>query len=101
MLGHFAQFFRMLGAFWMHLTPSWCFGTFFGGDFDQFLVVDFGWISGRFWNGFSIVFRKFAKNIGFVKTVVFLCENCYFQGFELAKVNQKSITTPCKFRMGK
>ena len=99
MLGHFSHFFRILGAFWTHLTPSWCFGTLFL-DFYRFFV-DFGWISGRFWDGFSMVFRTFPKNRDFVKIVVFPKENGYFQGFELAQINQKSFKNPCKFRMGK
>ena len=56
---------------------------------------------GRFWHGFSMVLRMFAQNRDFVKIVVFPLENCYFQGFELAKIKQKSIKNPCKFRMGK
>ena len=100
MLGHFSQFFRILGAFWTHLTPSLFFGTSFFG-FLTIFVDDLGWISGRFWDGFSMVFRIFAKNRDFVKIVVFPKENGYFQGFELAKINQNSIKNPCKFRMGK
>ena len=99
MLADFSQLFRILGAFWTHLTPSWFFGTLFLHFYRFF--VDVGWISGRFWHGFSMVFRIFAKNRDFVKIVVFLTENCYFQGFELAKINQKSTKNPCKFRMGK
>ena len=38
-----------------------------------------------------MVFRIFAKNRDFVKIIVFPMENCYFQGFELAKINQKSM----------
>ena len=42
---------------------------------DEKLVVfwdlDFGWISGGFWDGFSMVFRIVAKNCDFVKIVVF------------------------------
>ena len=83
----------------MHLTPSWFFGTLFL-DFYRFVIV-FGWISEGFGDGFSMVFRIFAKNRDLVKIVVSLRENCYFQGFELAKINQKSITNPCKCRMGK
>ena len=99
MLAHFSQFLRILGALWTHLTPAWFFGTLFF-DFFRFLV-DFGWISGRFWHGFWMVFRTLAKNRDFVKIVVFPWENCYFQGVELAKINQKSSQKPCKFPYGK
>ena len=98
MLGDFSVFFNISGAFWTHLTPSWFFGALFL-DFYRFFV-NFGWISGRFWDGFSMVSRIFATNRDFVKIVVFPKKN-QFQGFELAKINQKSITNPCKFRMGK
>ena len=84
MLGHFSRFVRNLGAFWTRLTPSWFHGTFFS-HFWRF-VDNFGWISGRFWDGFSMVFRIFAINRDFAKIVVFAKENCYFQGFELAKI---------------
>ena len=84
MLGDFSVFFRILGAFWTHLTPSLFSGTLFL-DFYRFFV-DLGWISGGFWDGFSMVFRILAKNRDFVKIVVFPKENCYVQGFELAKI---------------
>ena len=64
MLGHFSFFFRILGAFWTHLPPSWFSGTLFF-DFSRFFV-NFEWISGRFWDGFSMVFRIFAQNRDFV-----------------------------------
>ena len=99
MLGHFSQFLFILGFFGAHLTPAWFSGMLFL-DFSR-IFVDFGWISGRFWDGFSMVFRMFALNRDFVKIVVFPKENCYFQRFELAKIKQKSIKNPCTFRMGR
>ena len=57
MFGLFAQFFRIFEAFWTRLTPSLFFGTLFFLDFDR-LLVDFGWISGRFGDGFLMVFLR-------------------------------------------
>ena len=81
MLGHFSQFFRILGAFWTHLTPSLFLGTLFL-DFYRFLV-HLGWISGGFWDGFSMIFGIILENDDFVKSVALLLENHSFQGFGL------------------
>ena len=90
MLDHFSQFLRILGALWTHLPPARYFGTLFF-DFFRFLV-DFGWISGRFWHGFSMVFRTLAKNRDFVKIVVFQKKIAIFKGSSL----QTSIKNPTK-----
>ena len=89
MLDHFSQFLRILGALWTHLTPAWFFGTLFF-DFFRFLV-DFGWISGRFWDGFSYFCPKsrFCKNRCFsIRKLLFsrirACKN-------QAKIHQKSM----------
>ena len=39
----------------------------------------------------SRIFRCFFENVGFVKIVVFLKENCYFEGFEPPKIDPKSM----------
>ena len=69
MLGHLLQFFRILEAFWTRLTPYCFFGTFFS-DFYRFFV-DLGWISGGFWDGFSMVFHIFANKSRFCKNRCF------------------------------
>ena len=90
MLGNFSQFFRIWGAFWTHLTPSLFFGTL-DLDFYRFLV-DFGWISEGFGDGFSMAFRIFAKNRDFVKIVAFLQKIAIFKDSS----SQKSIKNPSK-----
>ena len=59
-LSHFFAFWGLFGRILRHLGFL---------EFSRFFV-DFGWISGRFWDGFSMVFRIFAKNRDFVKIVV-------------------------------
>ena len=66
----FRNFFAFWGLFGRILRHLGFLGRFFL-DFYRFFV-DFGWISGRFGDGFSMVFRIFAKNRDFVKIVVFL-----------------------------
>ena len=90
MLVHFSHFLYILGSFWTHFTPSWFSGTLFF-DFCRFFV-NFGWISKRFWDGFSMVFRIFAQNRDFVKIIVFYGKVAIFKDSSL----QKSSKNPSK-----
>ena len=95
MLGHFSQFFRILGAFWTHFTPSWCSGTWdacfgFLSIFGRFWM-DFGKILGWFFDGFSYFCPKsrFCKNRCFSigKLLFSRIRACKNQ----AKIHQKSM----------
>ena len=70
--GYVGPFFAIFSHFGGFLNASYTIFVFWDAflEFCRFFV-DFGWISGGFWDGFSMVFRFFAQNRDFLKIVVF------------------------------
>ena len=85
--GHFSQFFVFFGHFWRTWGHHGFFNRFFA-IFHRFFM-DFGRISGGFWEVLSRFFLHFPEKANFIKYSILPRKNLGFVDVELLKKKQK------------